>query len=305
MSVYSEPIEWVEQTIDSVLFQTFVDFEYIIIHDNPDNKTIFNYLTKKAKTDKRIRVIQNDVNIGLTKSLNVGISLAAGKYIARIDADDIWRKSKLEKQVAYLDMNKEIDVCGCSVDYIDERGNYIQHMDFPHTHIDIGCAMVRTNPLVHSSVLLRKSAIVKRAPFYYDESYRTTQDYALWAALYSEGYRFTNLPERLLKYRISSNQTTKKKRAEQLQNAENAKKILLSKISKKLEIKNVFDLEDKELISIFKNLGKSENKLILSHYLYFRIIDKTISRKERILKLLQSRLFLYVSLKKTIKLILR
>ena len=89
MSIYSEKEEWIKESIDSILSQTFRDFEFIIINDNPKRKQNENLLLEYSQKDNRIIVITNKENIGLTKSLNKGLSIAKGKYIARMDADII------------------------------------------------------------------------------------------------------------------------------------------------------------------------------------------------------------------------
>ena len=89
MSVYNEPVDWIRQSIDSILNQTFRYFEFIIINDNPEGISQKKMLKDFAAKDNRIKIIENEENKGLTKSLNIGISKATGKYIARMDADDI------------------------------------------------------------------------------------------------------------------------------------------------------------------------------------------------------------------------
>ena len=89
MSIYKEPVEWMRQSIDSILNQTFTDFEFVIVNDNPIRSENRDILDEYSKKDFRIIVLSNDENIGLTKSLNKGLRISKGKYIARMDADDI------------------------------------------------------------------------------------------------------------------------------------------------------------------------------------------------------------------------
>lgn len=98
MAIYNEPVEWMRQAIDSILYQSFKDFEFIIINDNPirvENKEILDEYSAK---DSRVIVVLNEENIGLTKSLNKGLAIASGEYIARMDADDIAMPERLRMQ---------------------------------------------------------------------------------------------------------------------------------------------------------------------------------------------------------------
>ena len=115
MSVYNEPEEWMRVAIDSILGQTFTDFEFIIINDNPKRKLNREILSDYAKQDKRIVILENEENIGLTKSLNKGLKVAKGKYIARMDADDISLSDRLEKQVNFMEEHPEVGVCGANI----------------------------------------------------------------------------------------------------------------------------------------------------------------------------------------------
>ena len=115
MSVYNEPVEWIKQAIDSILAQSYKDFEFIIVNDKPDRLENKQVLDGYSKQDPRIIVISNEQNIGLTKSLNKAIEIACGDYIARMDADDIAFSERLETQVIFLNNHKNIDICGSSI----------------------------------------------------------------------------------------------------------------------------------------------------------------------------------------------
>ena len=121
ISVYKEPVEWLSQSIDSILHQTFSDFEFIIVCDNPAYEEGINTLKEYSKKDGRIRLIFNEGNIGLTKSLNKGLAIAQGEYIARMDVDDIAMTERFAKQLEYLDSHPEIGVCGSIIKYIGDR----------------------------------------------------------------------------------------------------------------------------------------------------------------------------------------
>ena len=122
MSCYNEEEVYLTQAIESILDQDYVDFEFIIIMDNPDNQSLLDIVKKYVSVDKRIIVIRNERNIGLANSLNKGIEMATGEYVARMDADDISLPSRLKRQVSYLDNNpKCMMTCGNFIK-IDENG---------------------------------------------------------------------------------------------------------------------------------------------------------------------------------------
>jgi glycosyltransferase involved in cell wall biosynthesis len=111
MSVYNESEEYLRKSIESILNQTYTDFEFIIILDNPDNKKARDILKEYENKDDRIVLLENEKNIGLAPSLNRGVKVARGKYIARMDADDIALPQRFEKQVYFLENNPDYAVC--------------------------------------------------------------------------------------------------------------------------------------------------------------------------------------------------
>lgn len=205
MSVYNEPGEWLRESIDSILNQTFSDFEFIIINDNPERELNYKVLNDYQKQDERIVVVENECNIGLTKSLNKGLEIAQGKYIARMDADDISLPERLKKQVDFMETHAEVIVCGTDVEYFGDR-NLMRHDWIKENNRDIKAQMLLTSCFVHPSVVIRHEVLVKRSVCY-DVDYQQSQDYRLWEKLSDYG-EFFNIKERLLKYRISHNQVS-------------------------------------------------------------------------------------------------
>ena len=122
LSVYNEKIEWIKLSVESILNQTYTNLELIIILDNPKNKIITNYLNEISSKDIRIKLLVNHKNIGLAESLNRGLAISKGDFIARMDADDIAYLNRLSLQVVFLKKNQNIDLLSSSVDYIDENG---------------------------------------------------------------------------------------------------------------------------------------------------------------------------------------
>lgn len=213
MSVYKEPILWIKQAIDSILMQTFSDFEFIIVNDNPDRPENEVLLADYKQRDARIRTISNEVNLGLTKSLNKALSVATGELIARMDADDVSLQERFKKQVEFLDSHSTICAVGTWLINIDENG--VVKSDIVHYDTDprwIKAQFLQNSQLCHPSSMFRR--IVNGFQVRYDEDLRYAQDYALWVSLLPYG-DIANIPEVLLWYRISSKQITIKNKAEQ------------------------------------------------------------------------------------------
>lgn len=205
MSVYKEPLQWIKQAIDSILSQTFKDFEFIIVNDNPSSSELKQYLINVENSDDRVIVVTNKENIGLTKSLNIGLNKTNGRYIARMDADDISLPTRFEKQVKFMELNPDVIVCGTNIKLIGNyKPFYIKPIFF--NNIDIRGQMFHNSGFVHPSVFIRRS-VLDLYKISYDESYKSAQDYKLWYDLRDKGL-FANLKEKLLSYRISNIQVT-------------------------------------------------------------------------------------------------
>ena len=214
MSVYKEPVEWLCQSIDSILNQTISDFEFIIVCDNPYGVETIRLLNDYAEKDNRINLIFNDDNIGLTRSLNKGLKMACGKYIARMDADDISLPRRFEKQLDYMEKHPEVIVLGTNLSYIGDVPFYYKFMGATaFDDYQIKASLLFGNCIVHSSVFIRKSVLDKEA-IRYDEHYGANQDFRLWELLANFG-KYHILKDKLIKYRISKTQITKTKSAMQ------------------------------------------------------------------------------------------
>ncbi|MGB4846247.1 MAG: glycosyltransferase, partial [Ferruginibacter sp.] len=188
---------YLAEAIESILVQTLKDFEFIIIDDgSTDGST--EVLKKYAGYDDRIRLIIQK-NHGLPKALNIGLTVAHGKYIARMDADDWAVPHRLQVQLAFMESNPEITVCGSAIE-IYEYPN--KHWNPPCAHHEIMARMLFESCLYHPTVLYRKDDLLHYTQGY-SEEFTKAQDYDLWQRLgRNSKVRFANLAEPLLRYRI-------------------------------------------------------------------------------------------------------
>lgn len=215
MAIYKEPLDWIENSVNSILNQTFKNFEFIIIVDNPNNLKLRDYLKNISLKDSRVLVHHNEKNLGLTKSLNVGLELAQGKYIARMDADDISRSTRFQKQIDLMEKCQELVACGTAIQKFGKTEGIVYYESNPDViSRHFTCPNPFMAPLAHPTAFIRRS-VLSENKIKYNESYKTGQDYALWSELLFLG-NITNLNEVLLDYRTSDNQITAMKRFDQL-----------------------------------------------------------------------------------------
>lgn len=210
MSVYNTA-EYLSQSIDSILDQSFSDFEFIIIDDGSTDKTKA-LIQDHVRQDKRIKPVYSRTNQGLISSLNKAIKAASGKYIARQDPDDISMPQRLEKQLAVLENNTNIGMVGTNYQVIDEAGKVVTATDvFTHPD-DIALAEIFTNQFGHGTIMAR-AELLKNNP--YDLAFKYAEDYDLWARI-SHQSSLANLSEPLYQWRLHSAGATASK-ARQMQ----------------------------------------------------------------------------------------
>lgn len=206
MAVYREPIEWIRSSIDSILVQTFDDFEFVIVCDAPDYKECVELLQIYNAIDERIVLLINKKNLGLTKSLNKALEKARGKYIARMDADDVSMPNRFKEQYLYMENHSKVIVLGSQIKYIGNVPRWKQTDSIKYNNDDIKAQLLFGNCIVHPTVMIRKEVLDKKH-IRYDEGYRHSQDYRLWEQLKDYG-DFLNLKDVLLEYRVSEQQIT-------------------------------------------------------------------------------------------------
>ena len=196
MSVYNGEA-FVAEAVESILTQTFQDFEFLIVDDGSTDRSA-RILADYAGHDPRIRVLSQQ-NRGLIASLNRGLNEAQGVYIARMDADDVALPERLALQVTFLDANPSVAALGGAIELIDERGQSIRIVDYPTLPDDVRTEMIKGCPLAHPAVTMRADLV--RSLGGYRPAFRHAEDYDLWLRL-DEKADIANLPEVVLRYRI-------------------------------------------------------------------------------------------------------
>ena len=278
MSVYNGE-KYLVQAIESILNQTYQNFEFIIIDDCSTDNSI-EILEEYAKKDSRIKIIKKDKNIGIKgfiENLNLGISIAEGKYIARMDADDISLPERFQKQVDFLEKNPEIIMVGAQLNFINERNKITGEAIGALQNHDIVKRITSNIQLFHPVIMFRKDQNI-----HYREKFLYCEDYDLYLNLITQGKKLANLNEKLLNYRVLETSISRK--------GDNfVKKLMLEKALHfyKLRKKNGDDFyesfENEEILEIsninYKN-SKSE--------LYFAM-DAAIklNRKDKLIFLLK------------------
>lgn len=191
--------EYLAGAVRSVLTQTFHDFEFLIIDDCSTDASL---QVAASFDDPRIRIIRNNRNMGLAISLNKGFDLARGKYIARMDSDDVCRPDRLERQLAWLKSHPTVGACGSWVRYIGPGGGktvrYYSDTSLAKASLLFG------PPMAHPAVLLRRDLFLEHG-LVYDTTFRHAQDYDLWERA-SHHFPLSNVPRVLLDYRIHPGQ---------------------------------------------------------------------------------------------------
>lgn len=249
MSIFNEEEEWLIHAIDSILNQTYTKFEFIIINDNPTRNLNEQIVNRYKNLDNRIIYIKNHENIGLTKSLNIGLEIAKGEYIARMDADDYSFPSRLEKQINYLHQHPNIIATGTWVNYFGNINK--KNTEYRCSPEEVRNFLMIFTPMAHPTIMIKKEAF-STFGIRYNEEFRYAQDYELFYQLSKVG-DLSNIPEILLNYRTANNQISHQNNSHQKTLAfELRKKIIREIIGNKLVEELNFLRPDKRITSFIR-----------------------------------------------------
>jgi len=240
--------KYLMSAIDSVLSQYFYDFELLILDDgsHDDSREI-----AQSCDDRRIKLIVNERNLGLAKTLNKGISMAQGDYIARMDADDVCDPDRLSAQITFMETNPGFTVCGCLMRAFEEP-KVVYH--FPETQ-EILFHLLYGPPVAHPSVFIR-SSVFKAHGLTYNESFSSAQDYELWSRL-ADVTKMANIDRVLMSYRSHQEQISIERSSEQI----NFANIVRRRELKKLGI-NANDYELGNHVNFFRCAYDCDRQLL-------------------------------------------
>ena len=263
MPVYNGAV-YLAETLDSIFAQTYREFELLIVNDcsTDDSLEII-----RSYDDYRVKIIKNVENLGQTKSLNKGIKLAHGEYIAVHDQDDISLPERLTRQIAFLDCNKHIPIVGTLGEEIDEAGNTLIKYDLPIDSESIFLSLLLDcSPFIHSSMMFRKNVILNEFKGY-NEDYRFFQDYELWSRV-SVKYELANINSNCVQHRVHSSASSKVNVKICNQEAINVKSEMLSFLFPSMKMKDIIDYSStlrlfKPLVEFEKMIEITEKILVL------------------------------------------
>lgn len=208
MATFNEPVKYIKEAIESILNQTYTNFEFIIIDDSTKTDTIetIDFYTK----DPRVVIIRNNTKMGFVRALNKGLKTAKGQYIARMDGDDISFIDRLEKQVTYLEQFKNIDILGGNIQIINEIGDVISQRRYLRGKFLLQISGIFRSPVAHPTVMFRRSIIDHQ--LFYDESFLKSEDIDFWFRLRNNGFKIANISDNFLFFRISGDLAKKRSR---------------------------------------------------------------------------------------------
>lgn len=268
MSVYNGE-KYLKEAIESILCQSYRNFEFIIVNDGSVDNT---ELIIKEYNDDRIKLL-NKANGGLAQSLNAGITISTSEYLVRMDADDVSFPERIEIQLKYMLNNPECVMTGSDGYFIDQNGNYLYTSDLPESDEEIGKVLKFTSPFFHSSVMMKRSAVIKCGG-YFEPVKQHVEDYILFNKIKQFGF-LHNIKRPLIKYRLvpeglanRANRTTKK----------------MITVAQKLVEEKTVSAEEMEIFTRIRK--KSERKLLGDYYCRIGCIclykksDKILARQK-------------------------
>jgi glycosyltransferase involved in cell wall biosynthesis len=195
---------YIAAAIESILGQSFRDFELIIIDDGSTDDTL-RIINKYSETDERVVVLKNDRNLGVNRTMNKGIEAARGKYIAIMNADDISLPERLEKEVRFLEENSEVGIVGGAMVVVNATGRVLGDRCYYTRDEEIRKHIFRFSPFSHPTVMIRRTILDKSG--LYDPHYESASDYELYFRIGLHA-KFANLEDKLIKYRIITGSLT-------------------------------------------------------------------------------------------------
>lgn len=210
-SVYNETLAEIQESLDSILSQSYTDFELIVVLDRPEYTEALLLLREYAVKDHRVKVLVNEKNIGLALSMNYAAENARGEYYLRMDADDVCYPGRFQLQIDAI-RNSEYDlICG-NYDFMDEEGNLLPQKPTVYSDGQMEALLAHRNIIHHPTVIMKAKAFWEAGAY---RNYPCSQDYDLWLRMKCNGCKMHMMPEKLIKYRVRQASTTVQKRFKQ------------------------------------------------------------------------------------------
>lgn len=210
-SVYNETLAEIRESLDSILSQSYEDFELIVVLDRPDYAEGLALLQEYAAKDPRVKVLVNEKNIGLALSMNYAAENAKGEYYLRMDADDVCYPGRFQMQIDAIEGSEYDLVCG-NYDFMDENGVLLPQKPPLYTDSQLNTLLPYRNIIHHPTVIMKAKAFWEAGAY---RNYPCAQDYDLWLRMKCNGCKMHMMPEKLIKYRVRQASTTVQKRYKQ------------------------------------------------------------------------------------------
>jgi glycosyltransferase involved in cell wall biosynthesis len=255
--------KYIKEAVDSILKQTYTDFEFIIFDDQSTDNT-YGILKEYRKKDKRIilkRNRKNNGSEGFMHTLNKAVELAKGEYIARMDADDISHLDRFEKQVEHLDNNPDIHLLSTAAENISENGKHLSYFKPKLNEKNFESELLKANCIYHPSIMFRKEPI-------FDYRLLYVEDYDLYLQMLKSGLKFGHIEDVLLKYRVLNKSLSHKNTLRTLMHTYNAQQIYKGELrldrvyyyDDDMELKDVelFTLEGMYKIAVYSRNYEAE-----------------------------------------------
>lgn len=251
MPTYNTPVSFLQEAVESILNQTFPDFEFIIVDDGSTNESV-EYLNNIR--DQRVRIIRNPVNIGITKSLNIGFKAAKGKYIARMDSDDISLPERFEKQYDFMESHPDVFVCGTRTAILGQQPAAVSAAVEDMESYRIRMLFANPGP-EHPTAFFHHEKLL-RHHIEYDEKLIYAQDYGMWMTISQVGTVYV-LPDMLLYRRMHS---------AQISSAHRQKQIICDQMTQKKLLEKLLDnVTDEELNLHYAIAADKKSKEVISN----------------------------------------
>lgn len=270
MSVYNDE-RFLRESISSILNQDCSDFEFLIFDDASSDRS-WDILQEFVRKDDRIRLFHNEKNIGLTATLNRGLEKAMGKYIARMDADDISLPNRFSLQYQFLEEHPEIFLCSGATEMIDESGNSLRILEPILEESALQKRLEKKCCLQHPSIFFRKSDIRYREKFLY------AQDYDLYTRILTSGKRISCLSDLLLKYRVRKTSLSFSRMAHQKLFAQKATEFFRMRREKNTDEYDAFNPHD--ILALDPTSSLDPVVMMTNMKAFFAISDFRSLRKE-------------------------